>query len=354
MQIWNSPSQVPTDLGQTAVTIGIFDGVHRGHRHILSHTCQQAHQRGLTSVALTFHPHPRQVHNPQTSLRMICSLEDRLLALESCGLDATLVQEYTLEFASLSPREFTQRFLVEILQPQVVVVGEDMRFGAANAGDIHTLQQLGEEFGFAVEVVRDLVDEAGRRWSSTWVRELLEAGQVDAAQRVLGRPHRVRGIVVHGAKRGRQLGFPTANLDACQVDQIPADGVYAGWLLHSVSGAETGTKAVEVLPAAVSVGTNPQFSQVQRTVEAHVLGRADLDLYGEEVVVEFIHRLRLMRRFESLDALLSQMDEDLLNAAGVLQVPKAYRIDPQLVQAGTGKKHGQEEAKEPAFPTAEI
>lgn len=310
MQRWTDLGQVPA-LERSVVTIGNFDGVHRGHRSVLAAMVDDARASGSTSVAVTFDPHPAQVHRPESAPPLITGLEDRLELLAETGLDAVLVVPYTLEFAAQEPAEFVRRYLVDALRAAVVVIGRDVRFGRGNAGDLATMVALGLEHGFEVQVIADVHGgpDPRRRWSSTWVRELLVAGDVTGAAEILGRPHRVRGLVVHGDARGRLLGFPTANLGHVQ-GMIPADGVYAGWLrcTRDVDGA-----AVEDtrLPAAISIGTNPTFDGDGRRVEAYVLDRTDLELYDTEVLVEFAAMLRPTLRFESVDALIAQMHDDV-------------------------------------------
>ncbi|MFH5822515.1 bifunctional riboflavin kinase/FAD synthetase [Georgenia sp. AZ-5] len=326
MQVWRGAAEVPADLGPTVVTLGIFDGVHKGHQVVLGATVAEAEASGLTSVAITFDPHPATVHRPDQHFELIASLTDRLERLAATGLDAVLVLEYTLDLAHNSPEEFSRRYVRDLLHAAVVVVGEDVRFGWQNSGDQHTMVQLGHTLGFGVTILKDIVcQDNGRRWSSTWVRELLAQGDVAGAADVLGRPHRVRGVVVHGAKRGRELGYPTANLLADDLGVVPADGVYAGWLIRPDHAPDDGTS--KRLPAAVSVGTNPTFHGVERTVEAYVLGRTDLDLYGEEVVVELVARLRPMVAFDGIAALLDQMADDVRATAEILGVPGPRRPD---------------------------
>ena len=329
MQIWRKPSDIPSDVTGTIVTIGVFDGVHKGHKAILAQTVSKAKELGLLPVALTFDPHPRTVHQPAAVTHLVTSLSDRLNRLESAGIKAVYVQHYTLEYASISPREFVFDQLARDLRAKAVVVGQDVRFGAGNSGDGAQLLELGREAGIAVTIMDDQRSDTGRRWSSTWVRELLEKGDVAEAGRVLGRPHRIRGVVEHGFQRGRELGFPTANLSGDDLGEIPADGVYAGWLVRDVPDS----RATEYLPAAISVGTNPQFDGERRTVEAHVLGRSDLNLYDQPIAIDFISRLRPMVKMDSVEELLAQMDEDLREAAEVLAVPVPRRIDPAEVTA---------------------
>ena len=296
---------------------------------MISAAVTDARAMKVQAIACTFDPHPRQVHNPDSPLKLISPLRDRLDAMAAAGLNATFVIHYDESVYTLTPREFVQKYVVDALGAAEVVVGKDFRFGRNNSGDLDTLSALGEEFGFTVTSVDDVTAPEGRRWSSSWVRQLLEEGDVSGAARVLGHLHRIRGTVEHGYKRGRELGFPTANLCNDIEGVVPGDGVYAGWLVRHIGDGG----AAEFLPAAISVGTNPQFDGEVRTVEAHVLGRSDLNLYGENVSIMFVSRIRPMESFESLDALLSQMDEDLRISAYVLGVGVPTRVDPKAVTA---------------------
>lgn len=322
MQRFTDLDQVPDDFGPSVVTIGNFDGVHRGHQRVLRRMVTDARAAGHRAVAVTFDPHPLQVHRPDTAPPLITGLVDRLDLLERTGLDAVLVLPYTLEFARQTPEEFVRRTLVGGLRAATVVIGRDVRFGRDNAGDLSTMIDLGKEYGFVVEVIEDASDpvvtegagpELGRRWSSTWIRDLLSAGDVAAAASILGRPHRMRGIVVHGDARGRGLGFPTANLAPDADGMVPADGVYAGRLIRRIGHPDEVS-----YPAAISVGTNPTFDGLVRRVEANVLDRDDLDLYDEEVIVEFVERLRPTLRFQSIDELVAQMSADVDAARDIM------------------------------------
>ena len=323
VHIWNDPTEVPEDFGPSVVTIGNFDGVHRGHQQVLSQLIRTARLNSAKSVAVTFDPHPALIHRPESAPELIMGLHDKLQALGELGLDAILVMKYSLELASLTPEEFVGSVLVDSLHASHVVIGHDTRFGKGNSGDLNTMQELGERFGFEVLVISEfgsegfpLHDDGGtdRRCSSTWVREALREGDVDTAAAVLGRAHRMRGEVVHGAARGRDLGFPTANLSSDASGLIPADGIYAGWLVD-----EAGTR----WPAAISVGSNPTFDGVSRQVEAHVIDRPeerieDFDLYGQTVVVEFVTRLRGMVAYRGPEALVEQMRQDVLQTHDIL------------------------------------
>ncbi|WP_435531452.1 bifunctional riboflavin kinase/FAD synthetase [Ruania halotolerans] len=320
MERWYGIDQIPGDLTASVVTIGNFDGVHLGHRTVLSDVVTTARTYGASAVAVTFDPHPAAVHRPDAAPELLTGLDDRLDLMAETGIDACVVIEYTPGFAVQSPEEFVRHYLVEALRVRCVVVGEDVRFGQDNSGDRATMAQLGERLGFDVRLVEDVTAPDRRRWSSTWVRELLAAGDCAGATAVLGRAHRMRGVVVHGQARGRELGFPTANLAASASGTVPADGVYAGWLIRDRKAVPPG--APMRWPAAVSIGTNPTFDGTKRQVEAHVLGRRDLDLYGEEIVVEFVRRLRPTVRFEGIEELVAQMREDVIDAADVLDVPR--------------------------------
>jgi riboflavin kinase/FMN adenylyltransferase len=327
VHIWNDPSEVPADFGPSVVTFGNFDGVHRGHQQVLSQLIRVARLNHARAVAITFDPHPAQVHRPESAPELIMGLEDKLVALGELGLDAVLVMKYSLELASLTPEEFVANVLVGSLKASHVVIGHDARFGRGNSGDLDTMQELGRKLGFEVLVISEfgsegfplhgeLHDDGGtdRRCSSTWVREALREGDVATAAAVLGRAHRMRGEVVHGAARGRDLGFPTANLAPDASGYIPADGIYAGWLVD-----QAGTR----WPAAISVGSNPTFDGVSRQVEAHVIDRPeeaveDFDLYGQTVVVEFVARLRGMVAYRGPEALVDQMRLDVVQAHDIL------------------------------------
>ena len=328
MQRWNGLDEVPTGFGPSVVTIGNFDGVHRGHQAVLGRLVAEARRAGGAAVAITFEPHPLAVLHPEHAPAALVGLDQRLELLAGTGLDAVLVMEFTRELASWEPERFVREVLVDTLHAAEVVVGRDTRFGRRNSGDVATLRALGELFGYRVEILEDLggadaAHPSGRRWSSTWARELISTGDVGLAAEVLGRPHRVVGTVVTGDRRGRELGYPTANLSQNAQGMVPADGVYAGWLLRAVpagAGAGVETDPEHRLPAAISVGTNPTFDGTQRRVEAYVLDRDDLELYGERVGVEFVRFLRPTLRFDGIDALVVQMALDVDESRAVLGV----------------------------------
>lgn len=316
-----SLEDVPADLGPTVATLGNFDGVHRGHRAVLRTVTDLAAERGLASVAVTFDPHPVAVLHPERAPKEIASLEHRLELLEEAGLDVVVVIEFTREYARLSPEDFVVQTFVDGLRAEVVVVGQDTRFGLQNSGDVGTMRELGEVHGFDVVVqgTAGALDAGLRTWSSTSLRQALADGDMATATAILDRPHRVSGEVVHGHHRGRELGYPTANLAYDCQGMVPADGVYAGWLERPDLDPEHPDRR---LPAAISVGTNPTFDDVeQRTVEAYVLDRNDLDLYDEVVWVDFVERLRGNVRFGSLEELMEQMARDVDRSRDLLRSP---------------------------------
>jgi len=322
---WFGLDEVPQGTGPSVLTLGNFDGVHRGHAAVLGEVVREARSREALAVAVTFDPHPLQVLHPDTAPESITGLDQRLDLLAGTGLDAVVVQPFTRELAAQTPAQYVESVFVRALGAVGVVIGADVRFGVKNSGDITALRQLGEEYGFDVVGLDDLGSAPGsqggsapgwgvgkaRRWSSTWVRELLAAGDVAAAADVLGRRHAVLGTVVHGQARGRDLGYPTANIgEPGGAGLIPADGVYAGWLVD-----DAGTR----WPSAISVGTNPQFGEEERRVEAHVIDRTGLDLYGRRVAVEFERWLRPMVVFDDLAGLLGQMRRDVDAARAALR-----------------------------------
>ncbi|HWC23080.1 MAG TPA: bifunctional riboflavin kinase/FAD synthetase [Flexivirga sp.] len=308
-------TEIPADFGACVVTIGNFDGVHRGHAALLHQVVERARERGVRSCAITFDPHPLQVLHPERAPQLIASSEARFDRMARTGLDAVLVLDFTRELAAMTPEEFVRDVFVEGLHAEVAVVGRDTRFGAKNAGDVTTLRELGERYGFGVEVMPDIGE--GRRISSTEIRSALAEGAVDVAAQALGHVHDVRGTVVRGLQRGRELGFPTANLGRMPEGLVPADGVYVGWLVReSVAAGEPEHR----MPAAISVGTNPTFDDVpERTVEAYVLDRDDLELYDEVVRIEFVRRLRGNTKFDSIDALIEQMHRDVDQARAICE-----------------------------------
>jgi riboflavin kinase/FMN adenylyltransferase len=311
VQIWRSLAEVPTDLGRTVATIGNFDGVHRGHQHVLRRAREVAHGLGdLPVVVVTFDPHPVAVLRPHLAPAMLTTMEGRAALLAEAGADDLLVVPFDREVAAWSPERFVTDVLVDALHVRAVVVGANFRFGTRASGDVATLVRLGREHGFSAEGIA--LDGGPQVWSSTYIRAALASGDVEAATQALGHPFAVRGEVVKGDQRGRQLGYPTANVPTSAMRPVPADGVYAGRLRRlDVPGP--------ALPAAISVGTNPTFDgERERRVEAYVLDRDDLELYGVEVEVSFVAHIRGMLRFDSVDELIETMRHDVARTRELL------------------------------------
>ena len=293
----------------TIVAIGNFDGVHTGHVEVLQHA--QALDPTLPLVAVTFWPHPVSIVRPDKAPKLLCSLHDRIGLLKRAGAHEVRVVQFTREVSRWSPEEFVERVLTH-LDPAYVVVGENFRFGYKAAGNIDTLRRDGR---FEVDAV-PLVRVDGENTCSTLIRDALARGDVRTAARQLGRDFRLTGVVVVGDQRGRDLGFPTANLQVAPEMAVPADGVYAGWLTR------LDDPAAEPMPCAISVGTNPTFDGEERRVESYVLDRDDLELYGVEIAVDFTDSLRGQVKFESIDALIEQMGADVARTREVLDLSR--------------------------------
>jgi riboflavin kinase/FMN adenylyltransferase len=291
---------------RAVLTLGNFDGVHRGHQAIIARARVEADARGGSVVALTFHPHPMAVLVPGRAPAMIQSLHDRLETLRALGVDVAVVQRFTSAFAALAPEAFVETFLLPKIELLHVVVGYNVNFGRARAGSADTLATLGARLGFGVDQVGPVRvgDEAV---SSSGIRRAIGAGDVALAERLLGRPLRLRGRVVTGERRGRTLGFPTANLHVRPGVLLPADGVYA---VHArVDGA--------ALPAVLNVGIRPTFGELRRTIEAHVLDWSG-DLYGRWLELDFVARLRGEQRFDGPATLVAQIGADVAAARALL------------------------------------
>jgi riboflavin kinase/FMN adenylyltransferase len=315
VQRWHGLESVPTGWGHCVVTIGVFDGIHRGHQSIIGEAVRLADERGVPSVLLTFVPHPSEVVRPGSHPAVLTTIVRRAELVEELGVDVFCPLPFTLEFSRMAPDEFIHEALVARLHTSAVVVGENFRFGHKAAGDVGLLSRLGQTFGFTTDGV-PLLSEDDTVLSATFVRSCVTAGDMRTATRVLGRPHRVDGVVERGDQRGRGLGFPTANLRTEQWTAVPADGVYAGRVVRldewgrTVPGGELGS-------AAISVGTNPTFEVRQRRVEAYVLD-FEGDLYGTTLGIEFVERLRGMERFDGVDSLVAQMHKDVEQTRALL------------------------------------
>lgn len=318
VSIWYGLDRIPEHLaaGGTVVTIGVFDGVHRGHQELVKRAVALAHERGVPSVMFTFDPHPTVVFRPSAVPPLLSSVRRRAELAHEYGIDHVVVVSFTKEIASWSPEEYVNKVLVELLNAKAVVVGDNFTFGHKAAGTSAMLQELGEARGMRVDVLR-LLEDGDHVVCSTWIRQALAEGDVEGANEALGRSFRVSGEVTHGAGRGgRALGFPTANLYFAEKFALPADGVYAGYVTvlpgHGIAaGATVGTMPVgERMPSAISVGTNPTFGHEPRSVESFILDH-EADLYGLDIAVEFVHRLRGMETYNSLDELIEAIGRDV-------------------------------------------
>ncbi len=304
--MWHDLAEIDTYLGPTVVTIGNFDGVHRGHQHVLTEAGRLAAQRGgLPVVAVTFDPHPMTVIRPDKAPPLLTSVEDRTALLASAGTHAVLVLAFTPELADLEAADFAESVVFTALHAEGVVVGENFRFGHRALGDIGLLQRLGALHG--ATIVGLPLDGAGERtWSSTYIRACLARGDVRGAAEALGRPFSLHGRVVRGDQRGRELGYPTANVPVSNTrTAVPVDGVYAGWMRR------LDRPGAPWWPTAISVGTNPTFDGIGRRVESYVLDRTDLELYDDLVEVVFVEHLRQMVKFDSVAVLVTQMAADV-------------------------------------------
>jgi riboflavin kinase / FMN adenylyltransferase len=319
---WRGLEATPGDLGRTVVTIGMYDGVHRGHQSLIGTAVARARAMRRPCLLLTFDPHPAEVIRPGSHPAILTAMDRKAELVAGLGVDAMCVLPFTTELMRLSPEGFTHTVLVEHLHATQVVVGRNFTYGHKAAGDVETLTAEGRRFGFAVEGVplANVGADGGDEdvtISSTYIRACVAAGDMETAARALGRPHRVDGVVVRGDRRGRALGYPTANVETPPFTAVPADGVYAGRLV--LRDARTGASG-ESFPAAISVGTNPTFQGSRRTVEAFLLDW-DGDLYGDHVGVEFVARLRGMEAFPDVDALVAAMDGDVQRTRALLGAP---------------------------------
>jgi riboflavin kinase/FMN adenylyltransferase len=299
-------------LRRSIVTIGNFDGVHRGHQVILGRVHREAEVRCTASVVLTFDPHPVSIVRPEAAPLALMTLRDRLDTLAGEGIDFAVVQRFSKSFASISAEDFVRRFLVETLDAELLLVGDDLNFGRDRRGNVAMLTEAGARYGFGVEVVAP-VDVDGVVARSSAIRRLVAEGDVSAAAKLLGRAHFVRGRVAHGAGRGRGLGFATANLEA-STPLVPGDGVY-------VTVARLGRRRID---SVTSIGSTPTFGGGARAIEAHLF--ADLgDLYGKPLVLEFLEKIRDQKKFESPAALVEQIGRDVARAREVLAARPGVR-----------------------------
>jgi riboflavin kinase/FMN adenylyltransferase len=302
----------------TVATMGNFDGIHLGHQALIRNTVEESKRLGCPSTVLTFEPHPLKVLAPERAPSLILSYEDKIALLQSLGVDIVIAQRFDRQFASIPADDFVRRFLVDRLKVKKLWVGRDLRFGQGRRGGTDDLLRLAAGAGFEVGVLDPIVRE-GIRISSSRIRRLVEEGRVAEVQPMLGRYHFVSGRIVTGHRRGRELGFPTANI-ATQTEVVPLNGIYAtltefqNRCLWSVS----------------SVGTNPTFGNGPRTVESFILD-FDGDIYGERIKLSFVQRIRDEKKFAAVKDLIAQMDEDVKDARAAL---KAVGLtDPERPQS---------------------
>ncbi|MFL2985899.1 MAG: bifunctional riboflavin kinase/FAD synthetase [Candidatus Poriferisodalaceae bacterium] len=312
MEIIRDLAWSPTLEQGSVVTVGEYDGVHRGHRTIISEMHRLAAERGCATAVVTFDRHPATVVRPESAPLLLCDLDHKLELLAETGVDYTLVVEFTPEQAQVPAEIFARQVLVDCLQARAVVVGADFHFGKGRRGNVQTLGAVGEEFDYQViglPLVKHLTGE-GEVISSTSIRTALSDGDVEKAHRLLGRPFEVRGVVTPGDRRGRTIGFPTANIPTTGDLQVPSDGVYAAWYIRD-DGAQ--------YPAAVNIGKRPTFYEDadRSLVEAHLIGFRG-DLYGETAKVRFVRRLRGERKFDGVESLKEQLVKDVADAAKCL------------------------------------
>ena len=306
-----SAEALPLDYEQLAVAIGKFDGIHLGHATLLHELVEFAQEASFVPAVVTFDRHPNAVLNPKSIPANIIGANQKSELLDSLGVEVLLTLPFDEDLAGLSAEEFVLRVLVP-MRARMVFVGEGFRFGSGGKGDAQTLRELGVSLGFRVREVPH-VELSGIKVSSTLIRDQLDLGNVDVAAGLLGRNHSVTGVIEHGKKLGRTLGFPTANFSRSADGYLPVDGIYAGWLIAD------GVR----YPAAHSVGTNDSVAEVPRLLESHVIGRDDLDLYGKVCTAEFVQQVRPWSKFESLDELVIQIGLDVSRSSEILRMIEA-------------------------------
>jgi riboflavin kinase/FMN adenylyltransferase len=307
MQTWTSPAELTANFGNSAVTIGKFDGLHLGHQALLNELKSTAANNRLKSVAITFDRHPDALLNPERAKLPLIGSSQKNQLFQSAGIDLLLNLPFDRALAELTAEDFVTQILVKALNAKVVIVGEGFRFGKSGLGTADTLRQLGEVHGFTVTVIAPVTVD-GHKVSTTRIREMLDLGDVAGAAKLLGRVHKTTGEIEHGLKIGRTIGFPTANMSRDAEGYLPVDGVYAGWLVT----------AEERFPTALSVGINETFQAVPRLVEGYVLDRTDLDLYGQIVDFEYVDFVRATAKFDGVEALIDAINRDVARVRTIL------------------------------------
>jgi len=307
MESIKSLKDVVGGFSASAVTIGKFDGIHLGHKKLISSLKSAAQEHAIQSVVVTFDRHPDSLLNPENYKLPLIGPHQKKQLIEETGIDILLTLPFDQALANLTPNEFVQQILVDGLKAKIVLVGEDFKFGHRGSGDVATLHDLGQQLGFEVRVISS-AEVHGVKISTSKIRDYLDAGEVRKAAEMLGRVHTSVGIIEHGLKIGRSIGFPTANMTRECEGYLPLDGVYAGWLC--VDG--------ERHLAAHSVGINETFQAVPRLVESHILDRNDIDLYDKVVTLEFIEFIRPAAKFNGVEDLVEEINRDLAKIRKVL------------------------------------
>lgn len=301
-------------IAEPILTLGNFDGIHLGHQALLQHVVREAKARGGRSVVLTFEPHPLKVLAPERAPRLILTHKDKMILLHSFGVDVVIIQTFNPSFAAVGAEEFVRRYMVERLGVRKMWVGRDLRFGKGRKGRVEDLIRWGSASGFEVGIVEP-VELGGMRVSSSRIRGLIERGEVHEAERFLGRYHFVSGRVIPGYQRGRQLGFPTANIIP-RTEVIPLDGIYATFLQVEE----------RLWPSVTNIGVNPTFGDGPRTIETYLLDFSG-DLYGRSVKLFFVKRVREEKKFPSVEILVEQMKKDVQRAQEILsQITTQERV----------------------------
>jgi len=303
-----SLADLPTELGPTAVTIGKFDGIHLGHQQLIFETIESAEEHSLVPTVITFDRHPFSLLDPDAEPAPLIGQRQKHFLLQEAGIELVLNMPFDDQLASLSAKDFISRILVESLNAKVVVVGEGFRFGANQQGDVNLLRELGKELGFVVRVIPHFEID-GEVVSTSRIRNLLLEGNVSLAAKLLGRLHSTTGLIEHGLKIGREIGFPTANMARDAEGFLPKDAVYAGWLYADGERYMT----------ALSVGINETFTAVPRLLEAHVLDVTGLDLYDKLITVEYVEFIRAAAKFNGVEDLVAEINRDLDKIRAILR-----------------------------------
>ncbi len=292
---------------KSIITIGVFDGVHKGHQQIICKVVEEAKKQSLNSVLVTFDPHPAEIINPKAHPSILSGLNLKIHLIERLGVDFTLVIKFDKDFAAIPADEFLKEILVEKLKAAEIVVGEGFKFGAKAEGNINFLESAGQNYGFKVDVVSLYKTDDGSSISSTRIRNLLKEGKLDEAKQILGHQPIISGKVVSGRGYGKVTGFHTANVETAEKASIPKEGVYAGYALINS----------KKMPAVLNIGPSPTFNVFKKRIEVHILNY-DHSLIGEELEVELIKRLRSIKKFEDAKALSAQIKKDIQGAKKIL------------------------------------